>query len=134
MAKAELKTKPTTGSVADFLATLKDEAQRTDSEALIALMQELSGMPPKVWGNGLIGFGETVLKYASGRELDWFRCGFAPRKGMLSIYLSCDIKQHQALLDRLGKHKTGVGCLYVKRLSDVDMKVLGELVSAGGWE
>lgn len=128
MAKAELKTKATTASVQDFLATLKDEAQRKDSETLIALMQELSGMPPKVWGNGLIGFGDILLKYASGRELDWFRCGFAPRKGMLSIHLSFNIQHHQAILDRLGKHRTGAGCLYVKCLSDVDMKVLEQLV------
>lgn len=128
MAKAELKTKPTSVEVSDYLATLKDDGQRSDSEALIALMEEHSGMPPRMWGKSMIGFGETVLKYASGRELDWFRCGFAPRKGMLSIYLSCDIKQHQALLDRLGKHKTGVGCLYIKRLSDVDAKVLEKMV------
>lgn len=128
MAKAELKTKPTSVEVSDYLATLKDDGQRSDPEALIALMEEHSGMPPKMWGKSMIGFGETVLKYASGRELDWFRCGFAPRKGMITIHLTSDIKQHQALLDRSGKHKTGVGCLYIKRLSDVDAKVLEKMV------
>ena len=125
---AEAKTRPTTASVDDFIAALPTEQQRTDSRTLAALMSRHTGQPPVLWGPNIIGFGSTHLKYASGRELDWPVIAFSPRKTALTLYLTCDIKQHQALLDKLGKHKTGVGCLYIKRLSDLDAKVLEKMV------
>lgn len=124
----EAKTRPTTASVDDFIATLPTEQQRDDSRTLVTLMGRHTGQPPVLWGPNIIGFGSMPLKYASGRELDWPVIAFSPRKTALSIYLTCDIKQYQALLEKLGKHKTGVGCLYIKRLSDVDAKVLEKMV------
>lgn len=128
MAKTEPKTRPTTASVKDHIDALPTEQQRVDSRALVQLMQAITKAAPVMWGPSIIGFGSTHLTYASGRQLDWPIIGFSPRKTNLSIYLTCDIKQYQPLLDQLGKHTTGVGCLYVKRLADVDSKVLEKLV------
>ncbi|MEX1132193.1 MAG: DUF1801 domain-containing protein [Flavobacteriales bacterium] len=125
---AEAKTRPTTASVSDFLDALPTEQQRNDSRALVKLMQDSTQEKPVLWGPSIIGFGSMPLKYASGRELDWPIIAFSPRKTALTIYLTCDIKQYQPLLEKLGKHSTGVGCLYIKRLSDVDSKVLAKLV------
>jgi len=130
MAEAELKTRPTEASVDVFIDALPDERQRDDCRALVRLMGGLTKSPPKMWGPSIIGFGETRLKYASGRELDWMRCGFSPRKGHLSIHLTCDIARYEHHLARLGKHKTGKGCLHIKRLADVDMRAMKELVRA----
>lgn len=129
---AEIKTKPTTASVADFISSLPDEQQRADSRTLLDLMQKATGEEPKMWGASLIGFGQVRLKSpTSGREVDWLRVGFAPRKTALSVYLSGDIQhQHGEALTRLGKHKTGLGCLYIKRLTDVDLNVLAEMIAA----
>lgn len=124
----EPKTRPTTASVSDFIAALPTEQQRSDSHALVKLMQDATQQKPVLWGPNIIGFGSVPLKYASGRELDWPIIAFSPRKTALTLYLTCDIKQYQPLLEKLGKHSTGVGCLYIKRLSDVDSKVLGKLV------
>jgi hypothetical protein len=130
MAKAELKTKETDASVGDFLNGIADEQKRADSFAVLNLMKRLSGEEPKVWGTGLIGFGNTVVKYASGRELDWMLIGFSPRKANLTLYLMDGIARHPDLLEKLGKHKTGGGCLYIKKLSDIDLSILEKLVSA----
>ena len=130
MAKAELKTKETNASVENFLNGIADEQKRSDSFAVLDLMKRLSDEEPKVWGTGLIGFGNTVIKYASGRELDWMLIGFSPRKANLTLYLMDGIARHQELLEKLGKYKTGVGCLYIKKLADIDLKVLEKLVSA----
>lgn len=124
----EAKTRPTTANVDDFIAALPTEQQRDDSRNLVQLMSRHTGHGPVLWGPNIIGFGSTHLKYASGRELDWPIIAFSPRKTALSIYLTCDIKQYEGLLEKLGKHKTGVGCLYIKRLSDVDAKVLEQMV------
>jgi len=124
----EAKTRPTTASVSDFIEALPTEQQRADSRTLVALMGRHTGQPPVLWGANIIGFGSMPLKYASGRELDWPVIAFSPRKTALSIYLTCDIQEYQPLLEKLGKHKTGVGCLYIKRLSDVDAKVLEKMV------
>ena len=127
---AELKTKPTNQSAADFLLNQPDPARREDGLALLALFQETLGMEPKMWGEAIIGFGETHLKYESGRELDWFVTGFSPRKQNLTLYLHLGSDRHADLFARLGKHKTGKGCLYINRLSDVDQDVLRELIKA----
>jgi hypothetical protein len=114
--------------VEDFINALPVEQQRDDSRTLATLMGRITKEPPKLWGTAIIGFGRAPLQYASGRELDWPIIAFSPRKTALTLYLTCDIKQYQHLLEQLGKHTTGVGCLYIKRLSDVDAKVLEKLV------
>ena len=126
---AELKTRPTGSDVAAFLATVPDAVRRDDGSALLAMMRKVTGAEPKLWGPSIIGFGDVHLRYESGRELDWFVCGFSPRKDSLVLY---GILAHDgavdALLAKLGKHKVGKGCLYIKKLADVDVKVLEQLV------
>ncbi len=125
---SELKTTKTTASVSDFLAGIADETKRLDSQTLCRLMQELSGDPPVMWGSSIVGFGTHHYKYASGREGDWMKVAFSPRKQNLTLYLMGGVEPHQQLLNRLGPHSTGVGCLYIKRLADVDMDVLRQLI------
>ena len=126
---AELKTKQTTASVEDFLNAIPDAQRRRDCRTLAALMEEVTQSPPSMWGDSIVGFGKYHYKGASGREGDWFVVGFASRKQDLTLYLMGGLVQGEALLSHLGKHKTGKGCLYVKRLADVDMEVLRELVA-----
>ena len=126
---AEIKTKPTTSSVEDFIASVANEQKRMDSFVLLKLMEKVSKEKPKMWGASIIGFGDFRYKSpATGREVDWFKIGFSPRKASLSLYLSINIQSHAAALKKLGKHKTGVGCLYVNKLDDIDMKVLEEMI------
>ena len=128
---AEIKTKPTSGRGEDFINTVQDEKKRKDSFVLLKMMKQATGEEPKMWGSSLIGFGNVRLKSpATGREVDWLRIGFSPRKANLSLYLCGDIRQHDAALKKLGKHKTGVGCLYINKLEDVDLQVLKELIQA----
>lgn len=128
MAKATLKTKKTGESVEQFLAKMADPQQREDSRMIVEIMSRLSGDGPKMWGPAIIGFGSTVLKYTSGRELDWMKIGFSPRKDSLTLY-GLSIADSD-LIVRLGKHKTGKGCLYIKKLSDVDLNVLEQMIKA----
>lgn len=126
---AEIKTKPNAASVEDFLNSVKDEQKRADSFAILEMMKKASGEEPKMWGASIIGFGDKRYKSPNtGREVDWFVIGFSPRKANISLYLVLDIKQHAAMLEKLGKHKTGVGCLYINKLSDVDTKVLKKII------
>ena len=125
---AELKTKLTDASVTDFLNKIKDEEKRTDSFEIIKLMQQVTKQEPKMWGTSIIGFGNVHLKYESGRELDWFITGFSPRKQNLTLYVMGSFNPHVDLLKKLGKYKTGKGCLYINKLKDVDVKVLKELI------
>jgi Domain of unknown function (DU1801) len=128
---AEIKTKPTAASVEDFINTVKDEQKRKDSFVILEMMKKASGEEPKMWGSSLIGFGNVRLKSpATGREVDWLRIGFSPRKANFSLYLTGDIKQHAVALKKLGKHKTGMGCLYINKLADIDLKVLKGLIEA----
>ncbi len=127
---AELKTKKTAASVSAFLRSVADPQQRQDALRVSRLMQEITGAPAKMWGTSIIGFGAYRCKYPSGRELDWFLTGFSPRKGKLTLYVMPGFDQYGPLLTRLGKHKTGKGCLYIKRLEDVDLPTLRELVRA----
>ena len=125
----EIKTKETNSSVEDYINGLKDEQQRKDSLKLIKLMQKASKEEPKMWGSAIIGFG--IKRYKSpktGREVDWFKIGFSPRKANLSLHLVFDMNAQADALTKLGKHKTGAGCLYIKKLDDVDMKILEELI------
>ena len=129
MAKAEIKTKQNEASVENFLNSVKDEQQRADSFKILEMMRRITGEEPKMWGASIVGFGfRTVKSPATGREVDWLKIGFSPRKGNLSLYVLNGSPGQAELLEKLGKHKTGVGCLYVKRLSDVDEKVLEKLI------
>jgi hypothetical protein len=129
MAKAELKTKKTKASVSEFLAGLDDAQTRKDCKTLVGLMQAATGAKAKMWGTSIVGFGDYRYKSpATGREGDWFTMGFAPRKGTLTLYLMSGVHSHEALLEKLGKHKTGTSCLYIRRLGDVDEKVLKKLI------
>ena len=125
---AELKTKLNDDSVEDFLNAVEDEQKRKDSFALLKMMGEISGEPAKMWGNDIVGFGTYHYVYASGREGDWMLSGFSPRKANLSIYLMAGFDQLEDELTALGKHKTSKGCLYVKKLSDIDEKVLRKMI------
>lgn len=128
---AELKTKPTAVSPADYIAAIDDPRRREDADALDAMMRRVSGQEPVMWGPSMIGYGCYHYRYATGHEGDAMRIGFSPRKSQHSLYLleySEDTPaDEQALLDRLGKHKRGKSCLYVAKLADVDMDVLEQL-------
>ena len=121
---AENKTRPTSVSVDDFLDAVPDPHRRADGRKLRALMERLSGEPAMMWGPSIVGFGSCHYRYESGREGDMARIGFSPRASELVLYLTCGFPRHQALLDRLGKHRHGKSCLYIKRLADVDEEVL----------
>jgi len=125
---AENKTKQTEASVEDFLSKIEDEKVRRDSEKISELMRKISGEPPKMWGESIVGFGNRHIKSAAGREVDWLEIGFSPRKQNLTLYLNIGEGWDEDLLSKLGKHKLGLGCLYFKRLSDVDETVLAELI------
>lgn len=127
MAKSENKTKENEVSVDDFISAVTDEPQRLDAIKIADMMTRVSGYPPKMWGPSIIGFGSYHYKYDSGREGDMCRIGFSPRKGKTVLYIVDGFAEHGALLEKLGKFKTGKSCLYVKRLSDVDEKVLEEI-------
>ena len=125
----EIKTKPTTVSVEDFIQAIPDEQKRKDSKVLLEMMQKATGEKPVLWSNSIIGFGNKRYKSpATGREVDWLIIGFAPRKANLSLYLAVNIQEHADTLKKLGKHKTGAGCLYINKLEDVDLKVLKGLI------
>lgn len=127
----EIKTKPTTDSVVDFINKVEDEQKRKDCYVLLEMMKKASKEEPVLWSSSIIGFGNKRYKSpATGREVDWLKIGFSPRKANLSLYISVGIKEHEAALKKLGKHKTGVGCLYINKLEDVDLKVLKEMIAA----
>lgn len=126
---AELKTKPTDQSVAAFLDAIPDERKRRDAQAIADLLREVTGVEPQMWGDSIVGFGRYRYQYASGREGEWFVTGFSPRKQNLTVYIMGGLEQHADLLQRLGKHKIGKGCLYINRLADIDMGTLRELVA-----
>ena len=128
MTKAKLKTEKNESSVKDFLNSLTDTQQRKDSFIILDMMQQATGDKGKMWGGSIVGFGDVQLKYESGRELDWFKIGFSPRKQALTLYGLIGPNGNMELLKKLGKHKTSVGCLYINKLSDVDAKVLQELI------
>jgi hypothetical protein len=127
MAKTENKTTETDSSVSDFIAAVADHSQRSDAESIRAMMERLTGEPAKMWGPSIIGFGSYHYIYDSGREGDMCRIGFSPRKGQTVIYVIDGYDDKDALLARLGKHKTGKACLYIKKLADVDQQVLEEI-------
>ena len=125
---AENKTKPTKVSVAGFLAAIPDAARRADAEVLVRMMRKATGKPPKMWGPSIIGFGSYHYIYDSGREGDMPVVGFSPRKPAHVLYVRAGSGHLDTLLPKLGKHTTGKGCLYIKKLADVDLKVLEQLI------
>ena len=125
---ADLKTQPTDESVERYLEGIEDPQQKDDCRRLLALMRRATGEAPKMWGDALVGFGEYHYRYDSGREGNWFLTGFAPRKGKLSIYVTAGFERYDHLMAVLGTYKTGKSCLYLKRLDDVDLTVLEELI------
>lgn len=127
MTKNENKTKPTSQDVVDFLASI-DAEQQADAQVLVQIMQEVTGEDPVMWGSSIIGFGSYHYKSKSGREGDWMRIGFAPRKNQLSLYITMDAAQLKIDLDAMGKYKTGKGCIYIRTLEDVDNAKLKEII------
>ncbi|MGO8796780.1 MAG: DUF1801 domain-containing protein [Candidatus Sulfotelmatobacter sp.] len=127
---AENKTKPTKVSVTEFIDALPDPAMRADAKALVKIMQSATGEKPKMWGPSIIGFGSCHYKYESGREGDMPLIGFSPRKAANVLYGVIGSDDGKALLAKLGKHTTGKGCLYIKKLAEVDQQVLGEMAVA----
>lgn len=126
----EIKTKPTSLSVKDFIDSIADEQKRKDSLIILKMMEKATKEKPKMWGSSMIGFGDVRYKSpATGREVDWFKIGFSPRKANISLHLVLDLKQHADALSKIGKHKTGVGCLYINKLEDIDIKVLEKLIT-----
>lgn len=125
----EIKTKENNNSVEEFINSIGEEQKRQDCLALLSLFKKFSKEEAKMWGTSMIGFGIKRYKSpASGREVDWFKIGFSPRKANLSLHLVINMQEQAATLGKLGKHKAGVGCLYVNKLSDIDIKVLEELI------
>jgi len=125
---AELKTKPTSQSVEKFLKAIDDKQRREDCLTILKLMKQITKAKPKMWGTSIIGFGNYHYKSQSGREGDWFITGFSPRKQNLTLYLMAGFGNFGDLLKKLGKHKTGKGCLYINKLEDVDLPTLKKLI------
>ncbi len=125
---SDLKTQKNDASVTEFLDGVDDPQKRQDSYEILKMMQQITGNPPSMWGSSIIGFGSHHFKYASGREGDWFQIGFSPRKQNLTLYIMDGVGKYQELLGKLGKHSIGKGCLYIKRLEDVDRSVLKKLI------
>lgn len=130
MTKTQNKTIATDESVKAFLNGVENDQKREDCFTVCEMMERIAGAPPKMWGKSIVGFGEYHYKYDSGREGDFMIAGFSPRAQNLTLYIMDGFSEYDDLLSRLGKHKTGKSCLYVKRLSDVNMEVLEELVTA----
>jgi len=126
---AENKTKQTDASVQKYLAAIADDARREDCEALLKLMAKASKQPPAMWGTSIVGFGVHRYQYESGREGEICQVGFSSRKGDITIYGAAASPDFEKLLEKLGKHKTGKGCLYIRQLGDVDLKVLEKLIA-----
>ena len=125
---AELKTKVTKENVSHFLDSIADEAKRKDSYVLFEMMQKATKTEARMWGDSIVGFGDYHYVGKSGREGDWFLAGLSPRKQNLTLYMLGGWEQHNELLAKLGKHSLGKGCLYIKRLADVDLSILNKLI------
>jgi hypothetical protein len=128
---SELKTKQNEASVNDFINSIAEEQKRKDLDAIKDLMEKATKAKAKMWGPAIIGFGDRLLVYESGRKLDWFVMGFSPRKQNIALYINDAVSNNQDLLKRLGKYKTGKGCIYINKLSEVDLDVLKEIIQKG---
>ncbi|PXY46076.1 DUF1801 domain-containing protein [Flavobacterium hydrophilum] len=126
---AKNKTTETTYNVIHFINTVEDEVKRNDAFELLKIMQEVTGFEPKMWGTSIIGFGSYHYKYASGHEGDAPLVGFSPRKDAISLYLYSSFENKDELLSKFGKHKAGKGCIYIKKITDIDVKILRLMIS-----
>jgi hypothetical protein len=131
MTQSEAKTRPTPVTVADFLDRVEPPARRDDGHALDQLFRHVTGWQPKMWGPSMVGYGRYAYRYDSGRTGEMFATGFSPRKAELVVYTPAGYESQAEALARLGKHKLGKSCLYIKRLSDIDAGVLAEIIRAG---
>ena len=129
MAKRKLVNAETTKSVTAFLDVVENQQRREDSLVLLDLMKKITGQEPKMWGRSIVGFGKYSYQRKNGDEFEWFTVGFSPAKAHLSVYLMYDLDEEPALRDQLGKHTKGKGCLYIKRLDDVDMNILEKIIA-----
>lgn len=127
---ADIKTQKNDASVEDFLNSVENGRRKQDSFTVLQMMKEITGSEPNMWGDSIVGFGDYHYKYASGRENDWFKVGFSPRKQSLTLYLMNGFESYGEILSRLGKHKNSKSCLYINKLTDVDLDVLKELITA----
>ncbi len=127
---AELKTKKNDGDVLAFLNNVENKRRREDGLTILDLMKKVTGEEPSMWGDSIVGFGSYHYKQRSGQEADWFRMGFSPRKQNMTLYIMDGFSDYETLLGQLGKHKTGVSCLYINKLADVDEEVLIKLMEA----
>ncbi|HMB61764.1 MAG TPA: DUF1801 domain-containing protein [Eudoraea sp.] len=123
------KTIPTSKSVADFLDAVRNDQKRADSHVLLELMKKITGEPPVMWGASIVGFGQYHYKYDSGREGKMLLTGFSPRKQNLTLYIMAGFSRYESLLNKLGKHSTGKSCLYIKKLADINMDVLNDIIT-----
>lgn len=128
---AELKTKKTELNVDDFIEKIREPQKQKDAFTIIQLMEKATKAKAKMWGSAIIGFGDKRLKYDSGRELDWFIMGFSPRKQNFALYISGTVENQQVLLKKLGKYKTGKGCLYINKIEEIDINILKEIIKNG---
>jgi hypothetical protein len=131
MAKVEIKTIENEVAVIEFINTVDDESKRKDSLELVKIMEEITQAPAKMWGPAIVGFGKYHYKYDSGREADMLRVGFSPRKDALALYIGANSEENLDIISNLGKYKTGKSCLYVKKLSDINLDVLKEITKRG---
>ena len=127
--QANLKTKKTDADVGEFLEKIPDHVMKSDCQTLVKMFKKLIKDDPKMWGPSIIGFGHYHYKYESGLENDWFVAGFSPRKKNITVYLMGGLSENEDLLEKLGKHKRGKGCLYINRLADIDTAVLSEMIT-----
>ncbi len=125
---SELKTRPGKSSVKKFIESVEHPTRQSDAFTLLEMMEKITGEKPVMWGSSIIGFGSYHYQYASGKEGDWLRIGFSPRKNSLSLYIMDGFTQYEMLLKKLGKHKTGKSCLYINKLADVDLNILEEMI------
>ena len=126
---AELKTTPNAQNVDQFLHTIADDKKRQDSLVILDLIKQVTGLAPQMWGESIVGFGRYHYRYASGREGDWFLTGFSPRKQNITLYIIAGFSRYGDLMSKLGKFKLGQSCLYVKKLEDIDLAILKELIA-----
>ena len=127
---AELKTRPTDASAREFVDAIPDRVQREDCRELLDMMRSIAKEDPCMWGPSIVGFGTYDYRYASGRSGTWFSVGFSPRKTAISLYLMLDLNEQENRLEALGKHKRGKSCLYIRKLADINIGVLRELIEA----
>lgn len=128
MAKYEPKTRETDASVEDFLNSIENPERRADGSRVLEMFNRLTGLEPKMWGPAIVGYGSYEITYSDGRKLDWMMTGFSPRKQNMTLYVICGSPKQPELLAKLGKHTSSVSCLYIKRLSDIDEKVLERII------